>query len=144
MLRGLLCAHNLDNWPLLPGAYPAWIIADVINTITVLNHWTRCYAPIWLSLASRWLKMSLKFKIEKTKRIVSWRWSFDEYYIDNYRSNFTKMKRSNRFLPFEEKHKGETLSTDLFLFLLSRIYGRLYITMNVFVEECNRKTRGLL
>ena len=51
-LRGLLRARNLDNWLSLADAYPARVIANVINTITVLNHWTRCYAPICLSLAS--------------------------------------------------------------------------------------------
>lgn len=45
---------------------------------------------------------------------------------------------------YDRKIIRYVLFTDLFLFLLSGINAKMYITKNAFEEECNGKTRDLL
>lgn len=70
MVRGLLCAHNLDNWPVLACAYPARIIANVINAMMMLSHWTQYYALIRSVLTSvlttNWV---LNLKLNRRDRV---------------------------------------------------------------------------
>lgn len=74
MVRGLLCTHNLDNWPVLAYAYPARIIANVINAMMMLSHWTQYYALIRSMLTS----------VLTTNEFWIWNWIEEIELISNF------------------------------------------------------------